>query len=42
MCPSQTPEKSGTPSDVLETPCAAGVFELGFVEVCAHIPTEKI
>jgi hypothetical protein len=45
MCPSQTPEKSGTPSDVLGSDCAAGafsIFESVFGEVCAHNPDENI
>src|SRR5580700_8781046 len=45
ICPSQTPEKSGTPSAVLGSPCGAAAFsavEFVFGEVCALSPDEKI
>jgi hypothetical protein len=44
MCPSQTPEKSGTPSEVRGTFSIAddfSAFAPAFGAVCAHNPEEK-
>src|SRR5579863_2723538 len=44
ICPSQTPEKSGTPSAVLGSACGAALSAGPFVfeEVCARNPDERI
>src|SRR5579871_1215100 len=41
MWPSQTPEKSGTPSPVLPTGCDWAALASAFGPVCAHSPAES-